>query len=164
MLGCTSLDSNVIQAEMVRNAHADKRWDWSDLQDDDLPEGLDLEKVPLTPISELTMRKEPYEDATPYPWADIQQHPTFEGGRSLNDKGIVCCKCTMRYVFSAMAWVRNEHDSRKGMVTTVCDWRNSDVDKILNLQKEKDKLMNQIQTEQLKKHWMGENRDLYRDD
>eukprot|EP00971_Amphidinium_carterae_P293711 5831200-Amphidinium_carterae.1 len=63
-----------------------------------------------------------------------------------------------------MAWVRNEYDSRRGMVTTICDWRNSDVDKILNLQKEKDKLMNQIQTEQLKKHWMGENRDLYRDD
>eukprot|EP00971_Amphidinium_carterae_P001209 23813-Amphidinium_carterae.1 len=63
-----------------------------------------------------------------------------------------------------MAWVRNEHDSRRGMVTTLCDWRNSDVDRILSLQKEKDKFMNQIQTEQLKKHWMGENRDMYRDD
>eukprot|EP00971_Amphidinium_carterae_P121144 2399549-Amphidinium_carterae.1 len=73
---------------MVRNARSDKRWDWSDSQDDDLPEGLDLEKVSLTPISELTMHKEPYEDPTPNPWADIEQHPTFEGGRSLNDKGI----------------------------------------------------------------------------
>eukprot|EP00971_Amphidinium_carterae_P315125 6263834-Amphidinium_carterae.1 len=65
------------------------------------------------------MHKEPYKNPTPYFWADIEQQPTFEGGRSLNDKGIVCCKCTMRYVFSAMAWVRNEYDSRRGMVAVV---------------------------------------------
>eukprot|EP00971_Amphidinium_carterae_P054326 1070088-Amphidinium_carterae.1 len=118
---------------MVRNAPSNKGWNWSED-----PDCLDLDMLPLTPISELTMHKEPYEDPTTYPWADIEPHPTFEGGRSLSDKGIVCCKCTQRYVFSAMAWVRNEHDPRKGMVTTSCDWRNSDVEKILNLQKEKD--------------------------
>eukprot|EP00971_Amphidinium_carterae_P112473 2227314-Amphidinium_carterae.1 len=93
---------------MVRNARSDDGWDWSNEQ-----EVLDLDSLPLTPIPELTMHKEPYEDPTPYPLADIEPHPTFEGGRSLNDKGIVCCKCTQRYVFSAMAWVRNEHDPRK---------------------------------------------------
>eukprot|EP00971_Amphidinium_carterae_P349913 6491291-Amphidinium_carterae.1 len=41
-------------------------------------------------------------------------------------------------------------------------WRNSDVDKILNLQKKKDAYINKIQVEQLKKHWLKENRDLYR--
>eukprot|EP00971_Amphidinium_carterae_P155880 3090492-Amphidinium_carterae.1 len=45
-----------------------------------------------------------------------------------------------------MAWVRNELDPRKGMVTTLCDWRNSDVERILSLQKEKDEFMNKIQT------------------
>eukprot|EP00971_Amphidinium_carterae_P118632 2350411-Amphidinium_carterae.1 len=84
---------------MVRNARSDKGWDWSNEQ-----EVLDLDSLPLTPISELTMHKEPYADPTAYPLADIEPHPTFEGGRSLNDKGIVCCKCTQRYVFSAMAW------------------------------------------------------------
>eukprot|EP00971_Amphidinium_carterae_P155065 3074978-Amphidinium_carterae.1 len=74
------MDSRVIQAEMVRNVHPDNGWNWSESQGEDLPEGLDLEKVPLTPISELTMHKEPYENPTPYPWADIEQHPTFEGG------------------------------------------------------------------------------------
>eukprot|EP00971_Amphidinium_carterae_P265589 5268760-Amphidinium_carterae.1 len=34
----------------------------------------------------LTMHKEPYKDPTSYPWADIEPHPTFEEGRSLNDK------------------------------------------------------------------------------
>eukprot|EP00971_Amphidinium_carterae_P140690 2788275-Amphidinium_carterae.1 len=63
-----------------------------------------------------------------------------------------------------MVWVRNKHDPRRGMVTMICDWRNSDVDKILNLQKKKDAYINKIQAEQLKKHWLKENRDLYRDD
>eukprot|EP00971_Amphidinium_carterae_P351283 6492024-Amphidinium_carterae.1 len=60
-----------------------------------------------------------------------------------------------------MAWVRNEYDQRKGMVTTLCDWRNSDVDSVFRLQKEKDHAMsaamNEIYAEQLKKRWMGQN-------
>eukprot|EP00971_Amphidinium_carterae_P327538 6458958-Amphidinium_carterae.1 len=152
-------EPRVIQAEMVRNAPSNDGWDWSNEQ-----EVLDLDTLPLTSIPELTMHREPYVDETPNPLADIEAHPTFEGGRALNGTGIVCCRCTQRYVFSAMAWVRNEHHPYRGMVTTLCDWRNSDVDKILNLQKEKDVYMQKIQAEQLKKHWLGENRDLYRDD
>eukprot|EP00971_Amphidinium_carterae_P055873 1101946-Amphidinium_carterae.1 len=109
-------------------------------------------------------KKEPYADATPNPFADIEPHPTFEGGQALDGSGIVCCRCTQRYVFSAMVWVCNEHNPRRGMVTTICDWRNFDVDKILNLQKKKDAYMNKIQAKQLEKHWLGENRNLYRDD
>eukprot|EP00971_Amphidinium_carterae_P116923 2315469-Amphidinium_carterae.1 len=63
-----------------------------------------------------------------------------------------------------MAWVRNEYDQRRGMVSTICDWRNSDVDSMLQLQKEKDKFMNQIHAEQLKKRWMGEHADQFRED
>eukprot|EP00971_Amphidinium_carterae_P032303 636263-Amphidinium_carterae.1 len=63
-----------------------------------------------------------------------------------------------------MAWVRNEYDQRKGMVTTICDWRNSDVDSILTLQKEQDKFMNQIYAEQLKKRWMGQDADQFCED
>eukprot|EP00971_Amphidinium_carterae_P294842 5854580-Amphidinium_carterae.1 len=129
-------DANVVQAELVGNARSNDGWDWSNGQ-----EAIDLDSLPLTPIPELLVHKEAYSDPTPYPLADIEQHPTFEGGRSLNDKGIVCCKRTQRYVFSAMAWVRNDVDPRRGVVTTLCDWRNSDVEKLLNLQKEKDQYM-----------------------
>eukprot|EP00971_Amphidinium_carterae_P011316 222822-Amphidinium_carterae.1 len=141
---------------MVRDAHDDDGgWNWSGSKEEDFPGSIDLDMLPLTPISELHMHKEPYENPTPYPLADIEPHPTFEGGRSLNGKGLVCCKCTMRYVFSAMAWVRNEYDQRKGMVTTICDWRNPDVEAVLRLQKERDPMMNQIYLEQLKKRWTG---------
>eukprot|EP00971_Amphidinium_carterae_P087054 1722165-Amphidinium_carterae.2 len=63
-----------------------------------------------------------------------------------------------------MAWVRNIYDPRRGMVTTLCDWRNSDVDAVLRLQKEKDAMMNEIYAEQLKKRWTGQNADQFRDD
>eukprot|EP00971_Amphidinium_carterae_P183399 3640108-Amphidinium_carterae.1 len=45
---------------------------------------LDLDSLPLTPISELTLHREPYADATPNPLADIEPHPTFKEGRALN--------------------------------------------------------------------------------
>eukprot|EP00971_Amphidinium_carterae_P048238 950100-Amphidinium_carterae.3 len=47
-------------------------------------------------------------------------------------------------------------------MTTLCDWRNSDVDAILRLQKEKDPMMNQVYTEHLKKRWTGDGADQYR--
>eukprot|EP00971_Amphidinium_carterae_P215525 4277865-Amphidinium_carterae.2 len=156
-----SKKQSVIQAEMVSDAHGDDGgWNWSGSQTGDEPSRMDLDTLTLTPISELHLHKEPYEIPTPNP----EQHPTFEGGRSLNGTGLVCCKCTMRYVFSALAWVRNTYDPRRGMVTTLCDWRNSDVDAVLQLQKEKDEAMNEIHAEQLKKRWTGQNADLYRED
>eukprot|EP00971_Amphidinium_carterae_P143916 2851653-Amphidinium_carterae.1 len=83
------MNSKVIQAEMVRNVTTDDGgWNWSGSQAEDVHDGLDLETLPLAPIPELTMHREPYENPTPYPLTDIEPHPTFEGGRSLNDKGI----------------------------------------------------------------------------
>eukprot|EP00971_Amphidinium_carterae_P048237 950100-Amphidinium_carterae.2 len=76
----------------------------SGTQGDDFPGSLDVDMLPLTPISKLHMHREPYEEVTENPLASIQQHPTFEGGRGLNGKGLVCSRCTQRCVFSAMAW------------------------------------------------------------
>eukprot|EP00971_Amphidinium_carterae_P085890 1699146-Amphidinium_carterae.3 len=122
--------------------------------------------LPLTAISELHMHREPYEEVTEYPLASIEQRPTFEGGRTFNDKGLVCSRCTMRYVFSATAWVKHEYDreqkvpilsdasrrisarEQKGVMTTLCDWRNSNVEAILRLRGGKD----------------GDNADQYRND
>eukprot|EP00971_Amphidinium_carterae_P066086 1309213-Amphidinium_carterae.1 len=50
---------------MVRNAPSNSGWNWSEGD----PECLNLDTLPLTPISELTMHKEPYEDPIPYPIA-----------------------------------------------------------------------------------------------
>eukprot|EP00971_Amphidinium_carterae_P137357 2721834-Amphidinium_carterae.2 len=64
-----------------------------------------------------------------------------------------------------MAWVKNEYDrEQKGVMTTMCDWRNSDVESILRLQKEKDPMMNEVYPEHLKKVWTGEHSDKYRTD
>eukprot|EP00971_Amphidinium_carterae_P233440 4633112-Amphidinium_carterae.1 len=41
---------------MVRNAHADDGgWNWSGTQREDFPGSLDVDMLPLTPISELHM-------------------------------------------------------------------------------------------------------------
>eukprot|EP00971_Amphidinium_carterae_P069013 1366209-Amphidinium_carterae.2 len=112
-VGLVCADTKVIQAEMVGNANADDGgWNWSGTQGEDFPGGLDIDMLPLTPIDELHMHREPDEEVT-----EIQHHETFEGGRSHNRKCHVCCRCTQRYVFSAMAWVKNEYDRvQKGVI------------------------------------------------
>eukprot|EP00971_Amphidinium_carterae_P171211 3393682-Amphidinium_carterae.1 len=60
-------DRNLFLAKKVRNAHGDDGgWNWSGSPGEDFPGSLDLDMVPLTPISELHMRKEPYENPAPY--------------------------------------------------------------------------------------------------
>eukprot|EP00971_Amphidinium_carterae_P046105 907670-Amphidinium_carterae.3 len=64
-----------------------------------------------------------------------------------------------------MAWVKNEYDrEQKRVMTTMCDWRNADVESILRIQKEKDPRMNEIYAAHLKKAWTGDSSDEYKSD
>eukprot|EP00971_Amphidinium_carterae_P006972 138129-Amphidinium_carterae.1 len=61
----------------------------------------DVDMIPLTPISELHMHREPYEEVPENPFAGVEQHPTFQGGRSLKDKGLEEKDPYMNQVYSA---------------------------------------------------------------
>eukprot|EP00971_Amphidinium_carterae_P256451 5091798-Amphidinium_carterae.1 len=120
-------------------------WDWSGKYDDGDRDLMDIDQLKLTPISELHVHREPYEEPPHNPLSSIEHNETFEGGRDLNPLGHQCIRCVQRYVLSSVAWIKTKYDPvHKGPFVHLCNFMDEDYAHILRMQKERDPKMQAI--------------------